>query len=365
MKHFMDEMIWGNPVRDWLIAIGIVTGCLLAARLVQSIVIGRLRKAALATTSSFDDLLVSLLRQFILPFAVILSIYIGLNALEFSSRTHRVIHAAVLVITVYYIIRAVITIATYLFGQFVSRESDKESKAKKVKGIMLILKIVLWLLGFLFIVDNLGYNITTIITGLGIGGIAIALAAQAVLGDLFSYLAIFFDKPFEEGDFIIIGDKMGSVEFIGIKTTRLRAIGGEQLIVSNTDLTNSRVQNYKRMEQRRVVASIGVTYDTAVDKLKKIPAIVKTAIETEEQTKFDRAHFTGFGDSALNFEIVYYILTSDYIVYMDCQQRINWLIMEAFANDGIDFAYPTRRLIVESPIEKQENAFRIVEKRAL
>jgi small-conductance mechanosensitive channel len=327
MKYFFEEMIWGNPIKDWLISVAIVAGCLLTARLMQAILIRKLGKAALATRSSFDDFLVSLLQQFIMPFAVILSIYIGLNYLESSDKAYRIIHASILVIAVYYIIRAVITVATYLFGQFVSREADKESKAKKIRGIMLILKIVLWLLGILFIVDNLGYNITTIITGLGIGGIAIALAAQAVLSDLFSYLAIFFDKPFEEGDFIIIGDKMGSVEYIGIKTTRLRAIGGEQLIMSNTDLTNSRVQNYKRMEQRRVVVIINATYDTAIDKLKKVPELIKAVIETEEETRFDRAHFSGFGDSSVQFEVVYYILSADYTIYMDCQQRINWLIM--------------------------------------
>ena len=181
---------------------------------------------------------------------------------------------------------------------------------------------MIWTVGVVFLIDNLGYDVTTLITGLGIGGIAIALAAQTILGDLFSYFVIFFDRPFEIGDFIIVDTKMGTIEYIGVKTTRIRTLSGEQLICSNTFLTNAQVHNYKRMEQRRVVFKLGVVYQTPHEKLKRIPEAVRAIIEKAEDVKFVRGHFSGFGDSSLDFEFVYYVLSSDYNIYMDKQQTI-------------------------------------------
>jgi small-conductance mechanosensitive channel len=195
--------------------------------------------------------------------------------------------------------------------------------------------------------DNLGFEISAVIAGLGIGGIAVALAAQAVLGDLFSYFSILFDKPFELGDFVIVDGHMGTIEHIGIKTTRIRSLGGEQLIFSNTDLTGSRLRNYKRMEQRRIVFKLGVTYQTPIEKLKGIPSVIKNIITNIEETRFDRAHFSGFGDFSLDFEVVYHVLTGDYNRYMDTQQDINLQIAEEFERQGIEFAYPTQTLFLE------------------
>jgi len=185
-----------------------------------------------------------------------------------------------------------------------------------------------------------------VVAGLGIGGVAVALAAQAVLGDLFGYFVIFFDKPFEIGDFIIVGDKMGAVEQIGIKTTRLRAIGGEQLVFSNKDLTDSRVHNFKKMERRRVVFKLGVIYQTPSEKLKAIPQIVKSIIEKQNDATFDRGHFATYGDFSLDFEFVYYVTGADYTKYMDIQQAINMAIFETFEREKIEFAYPSQTLFV-------------------
>ncbi|HEX5652875.1 MAG TPA: mechanosensitive ion channel family protein [Chitinophagaceae bacterium] len=232
---------------------------------------------------------------------------------------------------------------SYIFLRFTGRGGEK---MKQAKGILLIIRIFLWVVGVVFLLDNLGYNITTLVAGLGIGGIAIALAAQAVLADLFSYLVIFFDKPFETGDFIMVGDKSGVVEYIGIKTTRLRTLGGEQLIMSNTDLTNSRVQNFKRMAKRRVLITIGVTYETCAEKLKNIPSLVQEIVAEQAQVVFDRAHFSGFGDFSLNFEIVYYVLTDDYLQYMDSQQEFCLKLYDRFEQEHIDFAYPTQKILL-------------------
>jgi small-conductance mechanosensitive channel len=186
------------------------------------------------------------------------------------------------------------------------------------------------------------------VAGLGIGGIAVALASQALLGDLFSYFVIFFDKPFEIGDFIIVGDKLGVVEYVGIKTTRIHALSGEQIVFSNTDLTNSRVHNFKKMEKRRVVFKLGVIYQTPAEKLKSIPRIVKDIIEEQQDVTFDRGHFQSFGDFSLNFEFVYYVAGADYNKYMDIQQAINFSINDIFAREKIEFAYPSQTLFVNT-----------------
>jgi len=169
-----------------------------------------------------------------------------------------------------------------------------------------------------------------------------------LLGDLFSYFVIVFDRPFEIGDFLIFGDILGSVEKIGIKTTRIRSLSGEQITVSNSDLTGSRVRNYKRMEQRRIVFGVGVVYDTPFEQLKKIPGIIREAVEAEELARFDRAHFARYGDWSLDFEVVYYVLSPDYNLYMDIQERINLAIFERFEAEGIGFAFPTRTVQLEA-----------------
>jgi small-conductance mechanosensitive channel len=184
------------------------------------------------------------------------------------------------------------------------------------------------------------------IAGLGVGGIAVALAAQNILGDLFASLSIILDKPFVVGDFLIIGDFLGSVEKVGVKTTRLRSLSGEQLIFSNNDLLGSRIRNYGRMFERRVIFSIGVTYQTPADKLRAIPDMLREAVESQQPVRFDRAHFQKYGDFALIFEIVYYVLSADYKQYMDIQQAINLQINEDFEEHGIEFAYPTQTLYV-------------------
>ena len=204
----------------------------------------------------------------------------------------------------------------------------------------------MWSIVLLLALDNLSIDVTALVTGLGIGGIAVALAAQNILGDLFASLTIVLDKPFLLKDFLIVNEFLGTVEHIGLKTTRLRSLTGEELVFSNADLLNSRIRNYGRMFERRVVFSLGVVYQTPRDKLAKIPDIIRSAIEAQEKTRFDRAHFKDFGAYALNFEAVYYVLVPDYNVYMDTQQAINFYIHEQLEAEGIEFAYPSQTVYV-------------------
>ncbi|MDE2314346.1 MAG: mechanosensitive ion channel family protein [Elusimicrobia bacterium] len=197
-----------------------------------------------------------------------------------------------------------------------------------------------------FILENMGVNITTAVAGLGIGGVAIALAAQQILGDLFSSFVIFVDKPFKVGDFIVVDGLMGTVEHVGIKTTRLRSLGGEMLVMANSDLTKSRLHNYQQMTQRRVIFGFGVTYQTPVDKMRAIPGMVREIFSSLDKAKLDRVNFKDFGDSSMDFEVVYYVLSPDYGLYMNIQESINLAMLERFTEEKIDFAYPTRTVFL-------------------
>jgi small-conductance mechanosensitive channel len=223
-----------------------------------------------------------------------------------------------------------------------------------VGGINLIFKVLVWIFGIIFLLDNLGFKVKSLMTGIGIGGVAIALATQKVLADLFSYFAILLDRPFKIGDFLIIDNHLGVVEHIGIKTTRIRSLHGEELIFSNNDLLNSRIKNYISMQERRVLFNIGVTYSTPAEKLEKIPEIIKSIIENIEDTRFDRCHFSKYGDFNLIIEVVYYIKGADYNKYMDIQQKVNLNIKRKFEEEGIKFAFPTQTVHLENKSELKE-----------
>jgi small-conductance mechanosensitive channel len=211
-----------------------------------------------------------------------------------------------------------------------------------------IAKIVLWVIVAMLTLQNLGVEVTALVAGLGVGGIAVALAAQNILGDLFASMSIVLDKPFVLGDFIVVDDAMGTVEKIGLKTTRLRSLGGEQLIFPNNKLLQSRIRNHKRMTERRVQFTVGVAYETPRETLQRIPTIVRDAIEAQPETRFDRAHFKSFGPSSLDFEVVYFVLKPDHRIYMDIQQAVNLLLLDRFAAEKIQFAYPTQTLHVRT-----------------
>jgi small-conductance mechanosensitive channel len=227
--------------------------------------------------------------------------------------------------------------------RFIARKAENDSSWRTAQGLMLFgLQTVLWSLVLLLTLDNLGIDITALVTGLGIGGIAAALAINNILGDLFASLSIVLDKPFEAGDFIIVGESMGTVERIGIKSTRVRSLSGEQIVFANSDLLSSRIRNYKQMQERRIVFEVGIIYETENEQLRRIPIWLKEIVEKREHVRFDRAHFKSFGSYSLNFEVVYFMLLPDFNAYMDTQQAINQEIFETFAERGVEFAYPTQ-----------------------
>ena len=345
MSEILNKVFLMNTVKDYIIFAASLAVGLIILRAMRSLLSVRLKKLSEKSKSPLDKTPLQSVadRAFLLLYTAV--IYFALRMLHLSPAVERLIATTATAVLTVFAVKVIISAIAFFIDMFwIAR--DEHVRKEGLGGIMTTINIIVWGAAALFFLDNIGIKISAVIAGLGIGGIAIALAAQAVLGDLFSYFSIFFDRPFEVGDFIIIGEFMGTVEYIGMKTTRIRSLGGEQMIFSNSDLTNSRVKNYKRMTQRRVVFKLGVTYQTSVEKLKIIPDIVKKAVEDAGNTVFDRSHFLSFGDFSLNFESVYYVKSGDYNQYMDAQQKINLALKKEFEERMIDFAYPTQLVYI-------------------
>jgi small-conductance mechanosensitive channel len=319
----------------WLVLIATRIG---ATRLVRA---AALRPGAARYASTAEKVLDATWISLLLP----LGLYAGASAVELPPKLDRGVDAIVVVAL---LLQAALwincAIAVWL-SRLIEKRRGVDGEAVTILALLKFMAhVVVWIFALLLILNHLNFNITALVTGLGIGGIAVALALQNILGDLFASLSIVLDKPFVIGDFIVVGDCMGVVERIGLKTTRLRSLGGELIVFSNADLLKSRIRNYKRMYERRVEFTININYETAFDKLKEIPDLLRGAVEAQKQVRFDRSHFKAYAESSLVFEVVYYVLSADFNIYMDIQQAINILIFKRFAQEGIDFAYPTRTL---------------------
>lgn len=354
VNSILERVYFGNTVLDYLIALGIILAGFLVVAVFKRVVLQKIKGWTEKTTTNFDDYIIQSIERFGIPALYITIVYVGLNYLTFTERGTYIVKIAATVAITFFAIRLVSHALLLLLESYVRRQENGEEKVKQLGGIMLIINVIIWGIGLLFLFDNLGYDVTAVVAGLGIGGIAIALAAQNILGDLFNYFVIFLDRPFEIGDFIIVDDKMGTVEYIGIKTSRVKSLSGEQLVFANSDLTKSRIHNYKRMERRRVVYKIGVIYQTPYEQVKEIPEMIKSIILEQEMVEFDRSHFAGYGDWSLNFEAVYYVLSSDFTKHMDVLQAINLRLFEAFEKAGIEFAFPTRTLYVNQESSEKE-----------
>lgn len=346
MENFLDYVFLGNTISNWLIAIGVFVGIYILVRIFKYAIIHRLEKLADKTATTIDDFLIEVIRKSVVPMLYFSGVYLAMRFLKFTDKVYDITHIALLVIFTFYTLRIITSAIKFSVFHYLDKQEGSEVKKKQARGILIIVNVIVWGLGIVFLLDNLGRDVTAIIAGLGVGGIAIALAAQTILGDLFSYFVIFFDQPFEIGDFVLVDDKSGTIEYIGVKTTRIRTLTGDILVISNTDLTNSRVHNYKRLQERRIVFKLGVIYQTTHEQLKAIPGIIKEAIEEVEGVRFDRSHFSGYGDFSLDFETVYYVLEPDYAVYMDKQQDIYLGIFKKFEDNDLVFAYPTQTLFL-------------------
>jgi len=337
------QTIWlNNTIQDYLIALGLFSTLWLTFNLFQRLIISRIDKLALNSKTDFDDFLISLIRSINVWFYFYLALYTASKLLNLPN-FEKWLDAILIIWIVVESSSKIQLIVKHLANNYLNDDKNKVP----VQILQKIIVGLIWAIGGLMILSSLGINVTSLVAGLGIGGIAVALALQNILGDLFSSFAIYFDKPFQIGDFITIDKKQGVVEKIGIKTTRIRALQGEEIVIANNDLTNARIHNYKKMESRRVDFTVGVSYDTPLEKLKKIPKLIEEIITKTDLAKFDRAHLSKLGDYSLNFEVIYYIDSPDYLAHMDAKHHIYMQLIEQLRKEKIELAFPTQTIFVK------------------
>lgn len=327
---FLDtNMFWGNTLSRYVLSLATFIFLLGFFQLLQTLILKRVELLIRKTKTDVDDIIVRILQTIKPPFYSFVAFYIALRSLTVQGTAHTVVNIVLIIWATLQVILALQVAADYLFTKRVQREEHGSHKAmlEFLKGLS---RFLLWIIGLLFVLSNLGVNITSLIAGLGISGIAIALATQNILSDLFSSLVIYFDQPFSPGDFIELGDDKGTVQKIGIKTTRIRSLRGEEIVVPNKDIAAARIKNFKRLTERRVEFILHIPYDVPAEELEKIPGVVKKVVENTPNTQFERAHLHAIEDGELKFIVVYFVKKSEFNDYMDAHQAVLLGIKAAF-----------------------------------
>jgi small-conductance mechanosensitive channel len=345
LASLLGKSLYGNTLEQWFWAAVIAAVTFFAAWLARGVATRKLKRGDAGAGNGMADLFARLVRRIHLLFLLAGAAFIGSLALNLQPTPASIFAKTVGIIVLIQIGLLGSEAIGFSLSRYRALKIDVDAASVTTfAAVAVIGRILMWGIVLLVALANLGVDVTALVAGLGVGGIAVALAVQNILGDLFASFSIVLDRPFVMGDFIIVGDFMGTVEHVGLKTTRIRSLSGEQLVFSNTDLLGSRIRNYKRMYERRVVFSLGVVYQTTARQLERIPQIIREIIQGQSPVRFDRAHFKEYGAHSLNFEIVYWVLNPDYNIYMDIQQAINLQIYNRFEQEGIEFAYPTQTL---------------------
>ncbi len=355
VNNFFQQVYFQNRIIDYIITLIIFVVAVFTIIILKNFLLKILQNIASKKTTAIDDRFVDAFQNKIKPFINLLyfaAFYFSFYQLNIPTILEKYLNIVIIALFIFYTVKVILSIFSYFIENYWIKKERDSTRITALRGIETFLKILIWSIAFIILLDNLGVQISALLAGLGIGGIAIALASQNILGDLFSYFIIFFDRPFEIGDFLNIDNFLGTIENIGIKTTRIRSLGGEEIIFSNTDLVNSRLRNFKRMRKRRVLFNFGVTYQTPLQQLKEIPDIVSSIFQQINGATLDRVHFSSFGDFSLTFEVVYYVNSRDYNQYMNIQQEINLKLKEELEKRSIDFAYPTQTIFLSKVGEK-------------
>ncbi len=351
----LQREVWGNTVQAWATSLALVLVVTIGLRLIFRLALARVTAWSQRTSNDLDDLAVELLGKTRTLAIFLVAVWAAARPLELSAGAELFLRGVLVVGVLLQAGFWGMGVINYVVERWRRRQMEHDPGIATAVGAMgFIGKLALWSVLLITALANLGVDITAFVASLGIGGIAVALALQNVLGDLFASLSIVLDKPFVIGDFVVVDDLQGTVEHVGLKTTRVRSLSGEQLVFSNSDLLKARVRNFKRMQERRIVFPIGVTYGTSSDKLRAIPTIIEDAVGAQDRARFDRCHFKSFGPSSLDFETVYYVTVPDYAAYMDVQQAVNFALVEAFEREGIEFAFPTQTIHVVRADEQPE-----------
>ncbi len=343
----LEKILEANDVTVWLIASGIFVAVLVAVPIARHVGARLFASLSRRTGVVWGDVLADALQGTNLVLFIPIAAYAASLALTRLADIERLVAlAAIIALLLQVAFWGNRAIGFWLGRRVEAKRATDPEGATAMSLIGFGARVLLWTFVVLLGLDQLGFNITTLVAGLGVGGIAVALATQNILSDLFASLSIVLDKPFVVGDFIVIDNLRGNVERVGVKTTRIRSLDGELLIFSNAELLKSRIHNYRQMAERRVLFTVGILYQTPQEKVGRVTQWLREAVEAQDGTRFDRAHFKEYGDSALVFEVVYYVLSRDYNTFMDVQQAINLAIFARFAREGVDFAYPTRTLYI-------------------
>ena len=348
MWDFLRDPLADNTAQDWLIAAGVFVVMIVVVRGVIGIGLRRVKAIAAKTGTDVDDLVTELLEKTKFLFVALVALYAGARSLTLPPEVDDLLST---ILVLGFLIQGAFWangMVNYMLESWARQKFEADPTISTALGsVGFLIRFAVWATFVMLALDNLGINIGPLVTSLGIGGVALALALQGILGDLFASLTIIFDKPFAVGDYIQVGDLAGTVQHVGLKSTRIRATSGEQLVFSNADLLGSRIRNFQNRQERRCAFTLGVTYDTSSEKLERIPDMIREIIESRENTRFDRSFFMTFGDSALNFETVYYMLVPDFQTYGETHHAINLEIFRTFAEEGIEFAYPTQTVYLE------------------
>lgn len=351
----LDRTWFGATLTQWLLAAATLGGVYVALALLRRLLVHRLGAMAARTTTHLDDLAAGVVRRTRPYFLFIVALQAAMRVVTPDDRIAAVLNG----ISVVVVLLQLGVWGNGLIGvgvdHYARQRADGDSATRAtIQAMGYVGRFVLWALLVVTTLDHFGIQVTALITGLGIGGIAIALAVQNILGDLFAALSIVLDKPFVVGDFIIVDNVLGTVEHVGLKSTRIRSLSGEQVIVSNADLLKSRIRNYKRMEQRRAVFNLDLAFDTPPDKLAGIPAIVRQIVEAQPLARFDRCHLLSIAETGLRLETVYIVLDPDYNKYADIQHAINLELLRRLGQQRIEFAVPARTVFLGPSAGKGE-----------
>ena len=341
---------------EWLLGAGIVFAVFLGLRLLRATA-SRVFRSDRKLPSAVRNIVAGLIGATNSLFLLLISVIVVLPFFVRLTETEAEwLQTAMMVVGTLQVALWVRVVARAFVGRLAEREGDEGTLANAMTLITVFINVIVFAIAVVVILQNLGMDVTGLVAGLGVGGIAIGLAAQSLFEDLFAGLSIILDKPFVKGDVVTWGDKIGVVQKVGLKSTRIRTLSGEELIVNNSNLLNNEIRNYRRMAERRVVTRIGVTYDTAHAKLEALAGQIRAIVEHQERVRFDRCHLAAYGDFAIQYELVFYVLDRDYNLFMDVQERIFLDIHALFEREGIEFAFPTQTIHVGSVSEGRQQA---------
>ncbi len=359
-QKIMEFQIWGNSGEGYFRAVLIFIGALVVFKIFQFLIIRKIEKVTEKTKTDVDDFLVSLVKGVKPPFYFFVSLYIALRFININQKLGVFFDRLIYIVVALQIVLVLQKVIDFSAEKIMKKMTDPGANEKErmeeeavIRTVTKVIKFVLWITALLLLLSNMGVNVTSAVAGMGIGGIAVAMAAKDILSDVIAAISLYLDKPFKVGQRIQVGNDVGTVEHIGVKTTRLRTPEGQELVVSNRDMTGARIQNFKKMERRRVKFLLGVVYGLSAEKLEQIPNIIKEIIDSVKGAKFDRSHFSAYGDFSLNFETVYYS-SKEYEEHMDIQQEVLLKIYKRFEKEGIEFAYPTQTIFLEKADSRDE-----------